>query len=83
MTASNFTGRLSDNSELKRFIFETVGPVKRLNVALRSSYHEKEALSFGKYKVRMIGNEVIKPEGSAKSFKGIDVRRIVIQQVGF
>jgi hypothetical protein len=38
----------------KRVILETVGPVKRLNVAPLSQYEEAESLSFGKFRVEKV-----------------------------
>ena len=60
----------------------TVGPIKRLNVAIRSAYPEKESISFGSFKViKTEDSRFIHKLGPYKLEKPI--RRIILQQRGF
>jgi hypothetical protein len=56
--AESFSGkRMSIGSAEGKFVFETIGPVKRINVAPMSAFEEQEALTFGRWRVEKVSVE--------------------------
>ena len=73
--AEKFAGRVVSPAHDEHFIFETVGPIKRLNIAAASPFKEEESITFGKFKVLRVSREA-----GATSYHPIT--RIHIRQEG-